>query len=75
MISANTVMRRAEEVPVPSKIPNLPHSCGSWVVVNTETGKAVVEIFERSTAECVNFKKYHLVTTLEWLQSFNYLPR
>lgn len=54
-----------------NQIPELEHHCGSWIAVNRETGQAVAEIFERANAERVNFDRYELQTTAQWLASLN----
>ncbi len=51
--------------------PELPHGCGSWIVVSRETGKPVLETFERRTADAINTEKYEVLTALAWLQRFN----
>ncbi|WP_448955740.1 hypothetical protein [Labrys neptuniae] len=48
-------------------IPDLEHHCGSWIVVDRATGKAVLETFERRTAEAINQARYEVVTTAQWL--------
>lgn len=50
-------------------IPKLEAHCGSWIVVDRETGKAVLETFQRSVAEKVNQDKYEVKTALEYLCS------
>jgi hypothetical protein len=52
-------------------IPQLEHSCGSWIVLSNETGAAVAEFFNRSTVERVNPDKYTVVTALQYLGSLN----
>ena len=44
----------------------------SWIVVNRETGEAVVEVWNAETVQHVNLKKYFVVTALLWLQSLNF---
>lgn len=48
-------------------IPELEHHCGSWVIVNRHTGKAVMETFNRKTAEAINQTKYEVLTALQYL--------
>jgi hypothetical protein len=43
----------------------------SWVVVDRETGKPVLETFERKTAERVNQSRYEVLTAQDWLERFN----
>ena len=52
-------------------IPELEPRCGSWIVVDRDTGRAVLETFSRRTAEAVNQQRYRVVTALQWLQSLN----
>lgn len=52
-------------------VPELPHNCNSWTVVCRETGKPVLETFQKSVAEKVNQDKYEVLTTLDWLVRFN----
>lgn len=55
-------------------IPELPHNCNSWIVEDTRTGKAVIELYNRKNVEKVlragpNIYRAH--TALAWLQSLN----
>lgn len=50
-------------------VPDLEPNCGSWIVVDRRTGRAVLETFERRTAEAINQEHYRVVTALAWLQS------
>ena len=43
----------------------------SWVVVDKQTGKAVMETFNRATADAVNLNKFDVLPTLEYLQKLN----
>jgi hypothetical protein len=43
----------------------------SWVIVNKETGTAIMETFNKSTADAVNTVKYKAVPILEYLQGLN----
>ena len=52
-------------------IPRLEHGCGSWVAVSRATGKAVMETFERRTAEAVNQDRYEVLTAGQWLRRVN----
>ena len=48
-------------------IPELEPHCGSWIIVDRRTGKAVLETFERKTAEAVNQERYDVLTALQYL--------
>lgn len=52
-------------------IPDLEPHCGSWTIVRRATGEAILETFERTTAERVNQERYEVLTTLQWLIRFN----
>lgn len=52
-------------------VPDLEPHCGSWVIVHRETGEAVMETFNRSTAEKVNQSAFEVVTALQWLDRVN----
>lgn len=56
-------------------VPDLEPYCGSWIVVSRETGKAVLEIYTRNTAERINQEKYEVLTTSQWLIRFNQMVR
>lgn len=43
----------------------------SWVIRNKETGEAVMETFDRHTAESINHAKYEAVPALQHLQELN----
>ena len=43
----------------------------SWVVVSKETGKVVMETYQRSVAEKVNLDHYAVFPVLQYLQSLN----
>jgi hypothetical protein len=43
----------------------------SWVIRERATGKAVMETFNRATADRVNLEKYEVVPIMEHLQSLN----
>ena len=43
----------------------------SWVIINKETNKAVMETFDRKIAAAINQDKYRAVPILEYLQSLN----
>lgn len=46
----------------------------NWVIVNTETGKAVMETYSEGIARAVNEPKFKAVPILEWLCSLNEKP-
>lgn len=48
-------------------IPELEPHCGSWIVVDRETGRAVLETFERRIAEAINQDRYEVLTALQYL--------
>lgn len=52
-------------------VPDLEPFCGSWIVVNRETGLPVIEIFSRCIAEKINFQRYEVFTAYQWLVKFN----
>ena len=54
-----------------NNVPSLDHYSGSWVIVNKSTGAAVLETFNKSTAEKINFKKYQALTALQYLTGLN----
>lgn len=54
-----------------NNVPELEHGSGSWVIRNKTTGEAIMETFQRSVAEKVNFGKYEVVTILQHLVSLN----
>ncbi len=54
-----------------NNVPLLDHYSGSWVIVNKSTGAAVLETFNKSTAEKINFKKYQVLTAGQYLAGLN----
>lgn len=52
-------------------IPVLEHGCGSWIVCERSTGKAVAEFYNRATVERVNHRKYVVYTAMRYLQDLN----
>lgn len=52
-------------------IPELEPHCGSWIVIDRSTGRAVGEFFERKTVERINFEKYQVLTAQQHLASLN----
>ncbi len=43
----------------------------SWIIVDRKTGKAVLETFNKKTADAVNTKRYEVLPVLQWLQRIN----
>ena len=43
----------------------------SWVIVDKETGKAVMETYDFELCQFVNIEKYRVVPILTWLQSLS----
>lgn len=43
----------------------------SWIVVDRETGKPVLETFSKTTADAINRLRYEVLPALQWLQRFN----
>lgn len=52
-------------------IPDLEPHCGSWIIVDRESGLPVLEVFTRAVAEAINQARYEVLTALEWLGRFN----
>jgi hypothetical protein len=52
-------------------VPRLERHCGSWIIVSRATGAAVLETFERRTAEAVNQRAYEVLTAAQWLGRLN----
>lgn len=44
---------------------------GSWIIVDRETGKVVLETFQRSVAQKVNQVRYEVRTAYQHLSSLN----
>lgn len=55
------------------QIPELPKGCGSWVVIQKSTGKAVLEIhkFDRDLAELVRADRFEIRTAWDHLSRMN----
>ena len=51
--------------------PELPHGCGSWVVTDKATGKAVAELFTASAVARVNRERYSVETAVAYLARLN----
>lgn len=43
----------------------------SWVVVSKATGQAVLETFEKKTADAINRDKYDVIPVQQYLASLN----
>lgn len=43
----------------------------SWVIIENETGKAVMEIFDFELCQFVNLDKYHVVSIFHYLVGLN----
>lgn len=54
-----------------SGVPDLPHGCGSWIVVSRATGSAVLETFSRRVAEAISTERYEVLTALAYLARLN----
>lgn len=52
-------------------IPELPHGCNSWIIVERSTGKAILETWNRSIAEKINQDRFEVKTALQHLQDLN----
>ena len=52
-------------------VPDLPHHCNSWVVVELKTGKAVCETWNREYLQCFDPEKVEIKTTADHLASLN----
>ena len=52
-------------------VPELPHGCGSWVIVRKGTIDAVAELFSRKIVSRINFAAYEALTALDYLQRLN----
>ena len=43
----------------------------SWIIVDKQTGEAVMETFEQATADAINRDKFDVLPALEYLQQLN----
>jgi len=43
----------------------------SWIIVDKQTGKAVMETFKQATADAINREKFDVVSALEYLYALN----
>lgn len=46
-------------------------STESWVIREKETGRAILETFNKRTVEAINVERYEAVPILQYLQEFN----
>lgn len=52
-------------------VPDLPHGCGSWVVVRKSDGSPILETFSRRVVRAINREAYDVVSAAAWLASLN----
>lgn len=52
-------------------IPDLPHHCNSWIVIEKATGKAVCETWNREYLKCFDPAKAEIKTAADHLASLN----
>lgn len=52
-------------------VPDLPHGCGSWVVVRKGTLESVLELFDRDIARLVDGDRFDVLTAIDYLGQFN----
>lgn len=52
-------------------VPALPAGCNSWIVVDRDTGEAVLETWSRAVAAKIRTDRYEVRTALGHLQRFN----
>lgn len=52
-------------------VPELERHCGSWIIVNRETGGAVCELYDRARVETVNQDRFEVLTAAEYLGRLN----
>jgi hypothetical protein len=55
----------------PHNVPDLPHGCGSWIIVRRGTLESVAEIFTRAIVERVNFNAYEALPASDYLARLN----
>ncbi|MNE14257.1 hypothetical protein D3C81_1720140 [compost metagenome] len=55
-------------------IPDLPHHCNSWIVIEKATGKAVCETWNREYLKCFDSDKVEIKTAADHLASLNKAP-
>jgi hypothetical protein len=44
---------------------------GSWVIVNRQTGEAILETFSEKVTKAINTKKYQVMTAYDYLCKLN----
>ncbi len=52
-------------------IPELPAHCNSWIIVDRETGNAILELWTRRLVEQINQDKYEVLTKFDWFVRLN----
>jgi hypothetical protein len=45
--------------------------CNSWIIVDNNTGKGVLEIYNREIIKYINKEKYTIFTSLDYLYKMN----
>lgn len=58
-----------------ANVPELPHGCGSWIIVRKGTNDAVAELFKRSSVERINFDGYEALPSSEYLARYNLIVK
>ncbi len=53
------------------EIPDLPHHCNSWVVIERATGKAICETSNRDYLKCFDPDKAEIKTAADHLSSLS----
>lgn len=56
-----------------TNIPELPHHCGSWVIVKKGTNEGICEFFksQRHIVEMINFEKFEALAADDYLARLN----
>ena len=52
-------------------VPPLPHGCGSWIIIDRASGRAVRELYQRANVARINAAKYMALTAFDYLASLN----
>jgi len=52
-------------------VPPLEPHCGSWIIIDRATGRAVFETWSWRTAAAVNFDRYEVLTAAQHLGEVN----
>lgn len=52
-------------------VPDLEPHCGSWIIIDPDTGAAVCETFYRETARRADANGFTVITAAQHLASFN----